>query len=309
MKGKYIHLIAILITSSVAAFGASESPFQQSFIDKRPVITSTSLQFGAYDPHGDFRNDKNSSIEHIFLPWEDVDLSTLDTADRYALELKRTLLKTVEPWSWLTGNHAITPQKLAKGIVDDHYDKNMAAICTKTATLKSPVIIRWAQEMEDDSGHFLWSRWNPEQFISTYRHVVSLCRKYDQHARFMWSPKGEPGTEAYYPGSEYVDLIGLSLFGLQKRDRDEVGRDRSFAEMFAPLYQRVASFNKPVFIAELGYDGDATYVRNWALTVAQPNPAYPLLKAVVYFDSHEVYPWPKGYGLPNWRVTQNYSVK
>ncbi|MGZ7244466.1 hypothetical protein ACXWOQ_10255, partial [Streptococcus pyogenes] len=70
------------------------------FHDKRPVITPQSITFGAYDPHGDFTNDPNSRIEHLFLPWEDVDLTSLSAADAYAQERGRELLITVEPWSW-----------------------------------------------------------------------------------------------------------------------------------------------------------------------------------------------------------------
>ncbi|TIQ24341.1 MAG: beta-mannosidase, partial [Mesorhizobium sp.] len=52
-----------------------------------PVQTSSAASaFGSYDPYGDFSNDKSASIEELFLPWEDVDLSTLPLADAYALQ-------------------------------------------------------------------------------------------------------------------------------------------------------------------------------------------------------------------------------
>ena len=41
--------------------------------------------------------DANAKIEHLFLPWEDVDLSTLSMADDYAAQRGRTLLISRTP--------------------------------------------------------------------------------------------------------------------------------------------------------------------------------------------------------------------
>ncbi|MGO7917319.1 beta-mannosidase, partial [Rhizobium ruizarguesonis] len=63
---------------------------------KIPVVTKESITFGAYDPHGDLGASPNSKIEHLFLPWEDVDLGTLALADYYAQARGRTLLISVD---------------------------------------------------------------------------------------------------------------------------------------------------------------------------------------------------------------------
>ncbi len=49
------------------------------------------LPFGAYDPGGDFADDPVPVIEHLFLPWEDVFLPSLNDADAYALARNRAL--------------------------------------------------------------------------------------------------------------------------------------------------------------------------------------------------------------------------
>ena len=58
------------------------------------------IAFGAYDPPGTLSNDKDASIEHLFLPWEDVELESLFLADQYALERGRSVMITIEPWTW-----------------------------------------------------------------------------------------------------------------------------------------------------------------------------------------------------------------
>jgi endoglucanase len=259
------------------------------------------LPFGAYDPGGDFSADSELVIEELFLPWEDVYLPSLTDADSYALARNRALLVTLEPWTW-SRNERNTPQYLRNGISNGLYDENMHMICEVLNTLQSPVTLRWGHEMDDRSGQFIWSAWKPEVYIAAYRRMIDICRGAAPRINVMWSPLGDEGMEAYYPGDDYVDLVGITVFGLQAWDQAKFGRDQSFADIFLPRYDRAASFGKPVVVAELGYSGDSNYVDNWENTVRKARPEYPNLVGVVYFNQREVYPWPENFGLPDWRI-------
>ena len=268
---------------------------------KRPVLTENSISFGAYDPHGDFSSERKASIEHLFLPWEDVDLSLLPVADAYALERGRTLMITVEPWSWSV-DWRVSSDELLDGILAGRYDANMAAVCLAAAELESPVTIRWGQEMDEKDGQFLWAQWSSEDFILAYQRVVTECRKHLPDATYVWSPKGNPSLADFYPGDEFVDVIGLSVFGYQPYDMSNFGGERTFAQALEPGYRLVEGLGKPIIVAELGYEGDLNYVSRWAKAVATPHTEFPRLTAVVYFNDREVYDWPQNAGLPNWRV-------
>ncbi len=272
--------------------------------DNRPTVYSDSFAFGAYDPHGDFGDDRNVKIEALFLPWQDVDLSTLRQADDYARERGRSLLVTVEPWTW-SKTERVSPQTLLQGILAGSFDGNIEAICDIVGGFKTPTTVRWGQEMEDPRVRFSWQGWTGDEYIRAYRHFVDRCRAAAPRARFMWSPKGLPGLERYYPGDAYVDVVGLSVFGLEPHDRAIFGHDRTFVESLQAGYDLVTKFNKPICVAELGYVGKIDYVRNWADNTLKPNSRFPKLDCVVYFDDKEVAPWPLNFGLPDWRVTSN----
>jgi beta-mannanase len=268
---------------------------------KYPRIGLPSVPLGVYDPHGDFASFPSVKIEHLFMPWEDVDLSNLQAADAYALERGRALLITIEPWSWSEASR-LTPDELRRRLLAGRYDDTIKSVSKAISELRSPVTIRWAQEMEDSSGRFIWSGWKPEDYIAAYRRFCHLSRPIAINAKYMWSPRGDKNLADYYPGDACVDIIGLSVFGYQKYDIGTFGRSRSFAEVLKPGYDRVAGFGKPIVIAELGYDGDDSYVASWAASVTKPDAAFSRLAAVVYFDDREGHPWPDKYGLPNWRV-------
>ncbi|MCO5072336.1 MAG: beta-mannosidase [Rhizobiaceae bacterium] len=295
-----VALTALLMASqAVFAEPAAKGPRLD-----RTTTSGVGPVFGAYDPSGAFGNDKQVGIEHLFLPWEDVDLTTLKDAEAYAKERGRSLIITVEPWTW-SKEWRTSAKQLKDGVISGAHDENMAAICRIVGTFDIPVTIRWGHEMEDKSGQFTWANWKPEDYIQAYRHVVDVCRKEAPNAKFMWSPLGEKGLEAYYPGDKYVDTVGLSVFGLQKYDRDETGKDRSFAELLDPKYARVARFRKPVVVAEYGCSGDEQYVEKCFEGSKRADQNAPDLKAVVYFNDKEVYPWPNNYGLPDWRVKKD----
>ncbi|MBL3607348.1 glycoside hydrolase family 26 protein [Rhodovulum sulfidophilum] len=259
------------------------------------------MPFGVYDPDGAFADDPEVSIEHLFLPWEDVYLPSLIDADAYARARGRSVLATIEPWTW-NRSERNTPDMLQEGIASGDYDRYMASICAVLNLFESPVTVRWAQEMEDDSGQFIWAGWDPATYKAAYRRMVDICRETAPEVAYMWSPLGEEGLEAYYPGDDYVDIVGLSVFGLQPWETAILGEEQSFRSILAPRYARVAAFGKPVVVAELGYSGQEDYVAKWTSEVRQIFPEFPNLVAVIYFNQIEVYPWPDGYGLPDWKV-------
>ncbi|MPQ92250.1 glycoside hydrolase family 26 protein [Thioclava sp. JE_KL1] len=260
-----------------------------------------SLPFGVYDPDGDFADLSGVVIEHLFLPWEDVFLPSLNDADSYALERNRALLVTLEPWTW-SRSERNTAQYLRRGIERGEYDANMIAVADVLATLQSPVTLRFAHEMDDKSGQFIWSDWNPDDYIAAYRRMTDVARDRAPKINLMWSPLGDENMGDYYPGDDYADIVGLTVFGLQAWDQAKFGRDQTFDDIFAPRYARAATYGKPVAVAELGYVGNQSYVSMWRERVRQELPDYPSLVGVSYFNQREVYPWPEGFGAPDWRI-------
>jgi endoglucanase len=280
----------MIALAAVSAFAAQSS-----------AAPKGELPFGIYDPDGDFSDDPEITVEHLFLPWEDVYLPSLVEADSYALERGRSVLVTIEPWTW-SRSERNTAERLQQGISTGEYDRYMSSICAVLNLFESPVTVRWAQEMEDESGQFIWAAWEPDAYIAAYRHMVDICRAQAPKINYMWSPSGYDDLADYYPGDDYVDLVGLSVFGYQPWERDILGKELSFKEILAPRYALADQFGKPIVVAELGYAGDQAYVDKWDSEVRKKYAEFPNLAAVVYFNQVEVYPWPNGYGRPNWKL-------
>jgi len=263
------------------------------------------LLLGAYDPHDRFSDTNQPQIEHIFVYWQVVDRAMLARKMRLARDKGRILMVTVEPYT-KAANWRDHGDRLFADIEQGAFDPQIAAVCGAADDFPGELWIRWGHEMEDPTGRYPWARRDARGYIAAYRKFVDTCRKFAPRARFIWSPKGERGLAAYYPGNAYVDMVGVSVWGLEKWDRDQYGHPRGFAETFDEKYWRVERFGKPVIIAELGAAGGKAYRLKWLSEISRlsaDRTSFPLLAGIVYFNDKEPHHWPKGYGSPDWRIS------
>jgi hypothetical protein len=82
------------------------------------------------------------TIEHVFMPWEDVDLNSLDQADAYARQRGRRLLVTLEPRSWSPALKTSSAEP-RDGLLAGNFDERLSTTCGKLSKLKSSVGVRW----------------------------------------------------------------------------------------------------------------------------------------------------------------------
>ena len=67
----------------------------------------------------------------------------------------------------------------------------------------------------------------------------------------------------------------------------------------------MAKYNKSIWVAELGWEGSQAYMQPWMNAATQPDPQFPKLAEVVYFNDRDVIEWPHDLGRPNWRVVND----
>jgi beta-mannanase len=263
------------------------------------------MPFGVYDPSNHFRNSPQPDIEHVFVYWQALDRKMLAAKMRLAEQRSRTLMVTVEPYTkaanWRDGGH-----RLLADVRRGRFDREIEAVCAAIAAFPGAHWIRWGHEMEEPSERYPWAGRDAASYVSAYRYFVDACKKIAPRALFIWSPKGERGLEAYYPGADYVDMTGVALWGLETWDRAHYGRPRTFGEAFGEKYRRLEGFAKPVVIAEFGLAGGEQYKRAWSLELFSyrvPVRQFPLLAGIVYFNDKEPHVWPAGFGSPDWRTS------
>jgi endoglucanase len=253
-------------------------------------LDRSSVLFGVYDPKETMDEVQGIRLEHVFLDWNGPTRESLKGISRRAKLLGRDILLTIEPWA--RPEHG-DPAAYYKAIMSGQYDRSISELCNGVVQMGVSVLIRWGHEMDAPDDRYPW-RLDPQEFIAIYRHFIDRCRPHAPNARFVWSPRGDAGYEQYYPGDDYVDLSGLTLFGLEPWDVANYGHARSFAEALGEKYQPLAHIGKKLLLTEFGVCGDAKYRQSWLLSALNSSAdQFPLLIGVVYFNDREPYLWPE----------------
>jgi cellulose synthase (UDP-forming) len=239
-------------------------------------LPSDRLAIGAYDPW-QVLDASSLDIEHWYVRQDEPELlggALVRTRDR------ATLLVTVEPFSTGAGSTSVLDD-VASGRRDEEL-RQLARVARDAAP--QVVLVRWGHEMELSS-LYPWSGQDPELYRQAFRHVVTVFREEGStNVRWVWSPAGVAGAEAYYPGDDVVDYVGLTVLGDAGWDRGFGLPPQSFAEVLRPRYALIERFQKPVIVTEAGVSGTRDRQARWLRDATRALDEMPLVRAIVYFN-------------------------
>jgi len=241
-----------------------------------PDLPEGRVVIGAYDPRGILAG-VPYTVEHWYVEQ--------DQPERLAEVLRlvpeeRIVLVTVQPFRSADGTTPVL-QSIVQGDLDAQL-RQIAAVVG--ASRRGELWLRWGHEM-DLTGLYPWCVDDPALYRAAYRRVVSVVRAEGlTGVRWVWSPAGNTGAEAFYPGDDVVDLVGMTVLGDEGWDRQFGQPPRSFEELTRPRYQLLERFGKPLIIAELGVSGTAERQERWLAEAVPALDRFPLLRAIVYFN-------------------------
>ena len=202
------------------------------------------------------------------------------------------------------------PNYSMQNIIDGKYDLELHQYARDAKGYGSPLLIEFGTEVNGD-----WFPWNgayngggqkdgygdpekpdgSERFVAAYRHIIDIFRK-EQADNVTWFYHVNATTypedywnrmKAYYPGDEYIDWIGVSVYGPQTPSDGW----KTFTDVMDDNYRELEEItpNKPIALVEFGTidPGEGHSKAEWidnALTSITSN-RYPRIKAISYWHS------------------------
>ena len=264
-----------------------------------------SILIGAFDNHAITNFKPIFSLEdslgttfpliHIYTAWGSESTQAFPTKQVQDIkDLGSIPVVTWEPW--LTAFVEEREPKLRplknrdkNGLIDvanGVYDFYLKTWAQSAKEAKTPIFLRLAHEMNDPY-RYPWGPQNnnAKDFVLAWKHVHDLFQKQGAtNVIWIWAPHPAYGfIQDYYPGSEYVDFIGVGT--LNYGPVVNWGKWWSFDEIFGDHYDKVAPFKKPIILAEfasLSYGGDRAKWYNDALRDIPKK--YPLVKGILLFN-------------------------
>jgi len=161
-----------------------------------------------------------------------------------------------------------------QAIIDGEFDNDFHAWCSSARDFRTPILAEYGTEINGE-----WFPWNgvwhgggeldgygdptqadgPERFRDAYRHIIQICR--DEGADNIiwvfhanngdWPQEDWNALENYYPGDDWIDWIGVSVYGAQTPlddywDDFTDGMDIVYACLYA------LTSDKPIVLLEFG---------------------------------------------------------
>jgi beta-mannanase len=238
------------------------------------------IEIGIYDPDEQFSRSDGLAINEFFLDWNEYSQPVLQYQLTDSQARGRLPLLVIEPTARATGEPNVL-RDMSVGLYDDiTYE-----ICTDLAEFGQRALVAWGPWMDDSLDNLQGNLSNAEEYKFAYRRFVGLCRSIAPRVAFIWSPKGNDNLLDYWPGSSFVDFVGISLLVDPVRDRTERGQLRSFDELFIPRYRLIERLHKEVLVTQLGVPGTSEEQSSWLDSAKLSASSFPLLKAFVYFNS------------------------
>ncbi len=153
-----------------------------------------------------------------------------------------------------------TLSRIARGDFDADLSRWMRA----AARFGTPIIAEYGTEM--NGAWFPWNgRWNgrqkgPARFVAAYRHIIDLARANGAsnviwvfHVNWSDDPQKRWNRfENYYPGDQYIDWLGVSLYSMQGPEETDPTPFSAIEGTMKRLHAMAPA--KPVIIAEFGTD-------------------------------------------------------
>lgn len=207
--------------------------------------------------------DKHFALVGIYQSWG-------SNNNQFNLEWARAVadhesvpLITWEPWTPVSGfdrSEDKVNQKAYRlvNITKGTFDPYITTYAREVRNYGKPVIIRFAHEMNGN-----WYSWGstfntPEEYIAAWKHVHDIFVKEGaRNVSWLWAPNAlyddphvpfSDDITKFYPGDEYVDIVGFSAFNWAGQYKQNVWTNP--AQLYAPTVAVLSTFNKPLVIAE-----------------------------------------------------------
>jgi beta-mannanase len=196
-------------------------------------------------------------------------------------------------------------------IINGDFDKDLRGWCQGAREYGGPLMAEFGPEVNGN-----WFPWSgtysggsetksygnpsladgPERFRDAYRHIIDICRS-EGAQDITWvfhvndgSHPQEPWNTmaAYYPGDDYIDWIGVSVYGAGKPGEEW----QLFSNLMDTFYPELAAIskNRPLAVLEYGVVDDpktgdkASWIHDALQSVKSGR--YPRIEAMSYWHEN-----------------------
>ncbi len=226
-------------------------------------------------------------IRHTFIDWREA--RNLEEEIVNSQRVGATSLITIEPKGELDG------AKLLNDIASGVHDKRINNLLTIMDASPNTIYVRFGHEM-DLPDTYPWGNQDPATYIAAYKHFVDMANsQHIDNLQWVWSPAGNSSAENYYPGDDYVDVVGTTIISVPSwYDNAQLSFDT-----LQNYRANLKVFNKPLWITEFGVENNDPVYQNEVITQALQEYQDDGFQALIYINIPDSNSRGRDYRLPD----------
>jgi len=195
-------------------------------------------------------------------------------------------------------------------ILNGDYDLFLKNYAETIKNFGHPVLFRLCNEMNGDwcpySGYNT-SR-DPEIYRELYQYVYGFFKEAEaDNVIWIWNPNSVSfpnfkwnDASLYYPGDEYVDVIGLTAYNTGTYYATQGEKWRTFEDLYDGMVQQYSKrFGQPFMITEFASAGMGGDKPQWIREMFRKIETYDKIKVAVWWD---------GCDYDNGKIARNYTI-
>lgn len=180
-------------------------------------------------------------------------------------------------------------------VLNGEFEEYLRSYAKAIASYGGPVLFRLNNEMNGEwcSYSAVHNSKDPDLFIEVWKYIWRIFKEEGaNNCIWIWNPHDLSFPDykwnhplVYYPGGEFVDMIGLTGYNTGTYFRGE--RWRSFREIFDPMYKTYSEYfpDKPFIVTEFGSNSFGGDKPSWIEDAITHVRNYPRIKAWVWWNS------------------------
>ncbi|MGI6091960.1 MAG: endoglucanase [Veillonellaceae bacterium] len=204
-------------------------------------------------------------------------------------------LQTVNPGlvNALRSQSANANARIIYQMLDGQYDDYLHEYAARLKAFGHPVLFRLNNEMNGDWCWYsaYYTSKDTDLYIALWKYIHSIFMAEGvENVLWVWNPHDVSRPDfkwnhylTYYPGDEYVDIIGLTGYNNGTYFPGEKWRE--FDEIYQPIYDEyTAIFPKPLMITEFASNSVGGDKAAWLQNMFNSINKYPAIKAAVWWS-------------------------
>lgn len=264
---------------------------------KKHFLESNKLEWGIFENTAptkmDFLNELEAKMDYDFKFL--VKYQGFSSPDKAAIEELQTAYeqgKTVE----LTLQTTYEEKSNFEGmydILDGKYDSYFKEYANNLKDFNHPVLFRLNNEMNGDWCEYSAYHYSKDTdiFNEVWRYIHNIFEKEGvENVLWVWNPHDISFPKFnwnhylnYYPGDEYVDIVGLTGYNNGTYYEGEVWRD--FEEIYDPVYEEYSEiFEQPLMITEFSANSVGGDKIEWINDMFDKMKKYDRIKVAIWWN-------------------------